>query len=433
VADIAILVIAADDSVQPQTKEAMGIIKKAGLPMLVAINKVDKPDANVDKVKTDLSEAGIQPEDWGGKTIMVPVSAKEGTGIEDLLDMVLLTADLEKNRIQADPGRQAIGTIIESHVDPGEGAVATVLVQAGTLHDGDVLTVGDTWGKVKMLKDWTGKRVQAAPPAFPVQILGLKGSPQVGDILEVVEDTKEFRRARKKVVARRPAVAQDVAASIPQEEEGEEEALTIKELNIVLKADTLGSLEAIEAQIGKLHHEDLKITIVSKGLGNITEADVLRTETSDALLMGFSVHPLAATEDVARGKHVEIHTYSIIYDLVNDVIAAGEALLEPEVTQELHGELQVLAVFLTKRKSMIFGGKVTKGKIVDKSDVIILREGQPVGEGKLIELESNKVKAKEVAQGSECGMKYEGPPIVQVGDTVRSLTRKTVQKKIQVR
>lgn len=443
VADIAILVIAADDGIQQQTKEAIGIIQRASLPMVVAINKVDRPEANVEKVMSDLAEVGLQPEAWGGKTITVPVSAKNGTGIDDLLDMVLLVADMEKKRIQADPSRHAIGTIIESHVDAGEGPVATVLVQAGMLRPGANLTVGNTWGKVKVLKDWNGKAVKEAGPSFPVQILGLKSSPQVGDILEVVEDSKEFRRLRKKApqgrvmqketpLAQQRAEKEESSTDDSAGKEASEEKKEVEELNIVLKADTLGSLEAIEEQLGMLHHDDLKITVVSKGLGNITEADVLRAETSNAILLGFNVPALQAAEDVARGKHISISIYHVIYDLVNDVIAAGESRLSPEVLEELHGELEVLAVFFTKKQEQIFGGRVKEGKILNPSSLKVLRDGQEIARGTLIELESNKVKAKEVPAGSECGVKYHGPGVVQVGDTVQSFTRKEIKKKITV-
>lgn len=439
VADIAILVVAADDGIQQQTKEAIEIIRKAGLPVVVAINKIDRAEANIERVKTQLVDVGLAPEEWGGKTVTVPVSAKENKGIDDILETILLVADVEEKRLKADPARHAIGTIIESHVDSGEGAVATVLVQAGTLRAGENLSVGKTYGKVRMLKDWNGASVKEAAPSYPAQILGLKGSPQVGDILEVVKDDKEFRRLKKRADQQRVqrqdvhAVSESTQQSMSGQEGTEtEEKKKVTEVNIVLKADTLGSLEAIEEQVTKLHHPDLKISVVSKGLGNITEADVLHAETANALLIGFNVPTLPAAADVARGKHLHISSYKIIYHLIDDVIAEAESRLSPEVLEDVHGELKVLAVFYTKKKEQIFGGRVLKGKMVNPSSLKILRAGAEVARGKITELESNHIKSKEVPEGSECGIKYEGPGVVLEGDIVRSFTRKEIKKKIAI-
>lgn len=415
VADVAILVVAADDGVKPQTKEAIDILNAAALPFVVAINKIDKPDANPDKVKKDLAALNLNPEEWGGSIVMVPISAKANTNINELLDAVLLVAEVEKGKMVANPKGKLLGTIIESHVDPGEGAIATVLVHNGTLRAGDTVRAGDAFGKVKALKDSFGKIVKEAPPSFPVRILGLKGVPKVGDNLIVAQDLKELKKKAKKHSPSETMAAPVIPEAAPTEEEH-----TTQTLNLVLRADRLGSLEAIQDALGKLKHEDVKITIIQHGLGNVTEADVLRADTSKALLLAFGSAITPAAEAVAKGRDLTMKTFSVIYDLIDYVKEQAEALLAPEVIETMFGRLIVLAIFRTENASMVVGGRVEEGKVVAGSKVRVLRKGTEVSQGTISQLQHNKTQAKEVAEGQEAGIKYQGSPVIAVGDNLIS-------------
>jgi len=419
VADVAILVVAADDGVKPQTEEVIKIIAEAKLPFVVAINKIDKPGANVVRVMQELAAKSVLVEGYGGTVVSAEISAKEGKGIKELLDSVLLVAQVEKENLKANPDRPAVGTIIESHVDSGEGPVATMLVQTGTLKVGDVVSTEDVWGRVKALKNYLGESIKAAGPSVPARILGLKSAPLVGDILRVQTDPKVIRelKSRKAAVRRAPQPMKTVAAAT-DEKKGE-----VQTLNLVLRADTLGSLEAIRESLKKLDHPEVRAEIVQSGLGNITEADVLRAETAQALLLGFDVVSTPTAESVARGKNMTMTTYDVIYDLVDDVRAALERLLKPEVIETELGRVKVLALFRTETKTQIFGGKVTAGKVHANAMLRVLRDNVQVAEGKLMQLQSQKSAANEVVTGQECGMKYEGPPVVQIDDVVVAFTR----------
>ncbi len=426
VADVAVLVVAADDGVKPQTEEAIRIMAKAKLPFVVAINKVDKPEANVERVKQELAAKNVLVEQWGGQVVSAEVSAKSRTGIPELLDSVLLVAEVEKENLKANPDRPAIGTIIESHVDPGEGPVATVLVHTGTLRVGDVVSTGDIWGKVKALKDFQERPIQSAGPSVPARILGLKGAPVVGDIVRVETDPKIIRELKSKKVLRRqsatPAVSQEAPADT---------ALTqVRKLALVIRADTLGSLEAIKEALKKLRHPEVTAEIVQIGLGNITEADVLRAETSNARLLGFNVVATPAAESVALGKNIVITTYNVIYDLVDNVREQLEKLLKPEVIETELGRVKILGVFRTEPSYQIIGGQVTVGKVTAKAQLRVLRGDEQVAEGRIVQLQSQKSNVSEAVSGQECGLKYEGPPVVQVNDTVVAFTREVRERRI---
>lgn len=419
VADVAILVVAADDGVKPQTDEAIRIITEAKLPFVVAINKIDKPDANPGKVKQELAAKNVLVEEYGGQVVSAEISAKEGRGIKELLDSVLLVAQVEKENLKANPDRPAVGTIIESHVNPGEGPVATVLVHTGTLNVGDVVSTEDVWGRVKALKNYRSESITVAGPSVPARILGLKGAPTVGDILRVQTDPKVIRDLKsRKVVARKTS---DLHTAPVQK--SDDASVEMQKVNLVIRADTLGSLEAIRESLRKLEHPEVIPEIVQSGLGNITEADVLHAETAGALLMGFNVVATPAAESVARGKNMTMTTYSVIYDLIDDVRAALERLLRPEVIETELGRVKILAVFRTETKSQIIGGKVTAGKIHADSLLRIMRDGTQVAEGKLVQLQTQKSSVSEVVTGQECGMKFEGQPVVQVDDVAVSFTR----------
>lgn len=426
VADVAILVVAADDSIQPQTKESIKIIKSAGIPMVVAINKIDKPEANIEKVKQDLSGINLMPEEWGGKTIVVPISAKAGTGLDDLLDMVLLVAETEKDKIQADPSAGAVGTIIESHIDKGEGPVATVLIQNGTLKRGDLAQVGDAfYGKIRGMKDFQGNDVDEAPPSMPVKVLGLKAAPSVGDILQVSTDTSKRRKVNKYKLTQQ-------AVDYTKAKETEAEAKKgVKTLNVVLKADFLGSLEAIIASLTALDHSEVVVNIVSKGLGNITENDVERAVSGQAWLVGFHVKPTAAAITLAKDKDVEIKQYDIIYKLIEDVAKRMEELLSPEVIRTDLGRLKVVALFNKAKDSVVVGGKVTKGKVAINAKVDVMRGTRKITTGTIAQLQANKVDVNEVVMGSECGMKIEGKPTIEIDDNIEVYLEEVKQKKLK--
>lgn len=410
VADIAILVVAADDSIQPQTKEAIKIIQDAGLPFVVAINKIDKPEANIEKVKQDLSAMNLLPEEWGGKVVIANVSAKDGTGIDDLLDTVLLVADMEKDTIVADPNRPAIGTIIESHVSKGEGPVATILVQSGTLKIGDSLGMGGTLvGKVRMLKNYKGDNSSEALPGTPVKILGLKLSPEVGSILEVPVDVKSLTKDAKQQKQRQEKDYSTHAKLIDSE-------AGVKFINLIIKADVLGSVEAIIESLAKLETDKIKVKIVGKGLGIITETDVLKAEATGSKIIGFHIKPAMMVADLARDKEVEIKYYEVIYHLIEDIQKEIESLKEIDIIRKLIGKLEVLKVFRKETKNMIIGGRVVDGAITLCDMVIVTRDGKALSSGKVKRLESGKQSADRVSTGQECGLSFEGSPIIEEGD-----------------
>lgn len=411
VADIAILVIAADDSIQPQTKEAIKIIQDAKIPFIVAINKIDKPEANIEKVKQDLASLNLLPEDWGGQVICVPVSAKAGTGINDLLETILLVAEMEKENIVSTTDRLAMGTIVESHIDKGEGPVATILVQAGTLKVGDTLSLaGNLFGKVRMLKDYIGKNIIQALPGDPVKILGLKIAPEVGSILEVPQDAKSLNRDFRQ---RKTRQERDFSTQVSTEDDGR-----AKYLNFIIKADVLGSLEAIVESLAKLETKEVKIKIVGKGLGIITEADILKAEATGSRIFGFHVKPAARVTDLARDKKVEISYYEVIYHLIEAVQKDIAALKEKEIVRRLVGKLEVLKIFRKEAGNMIIGGRVVDGGLCICDAVIVTRRGEPVSSGKVNRLECSRQLVEKVASGQECGINFEGKPVVEEGDVL---------------
>ncbi|TAL20115.1 translation initiation factor IF-2, partial [Patescibacteria group bacterium] len=398
VADVAILVVAADDGVQPQTKEAIKILEAAKTPFVVAINKIDKPEADQERVKRELSDLGVIPEEWGGKFAMLPISAKTGAGIDKLLELVLLVADYEKEKLLANPGGQLAGAVIESHVDKGEGPVATVLIQNGTLKNGDILAVGGAfYGRVRAMKDYRGGLIGASPPGTPVRILGFKVAPQVGDTIETAADARELTRI-KPVKAASEKIA---AVEKPQEEATKEKKLE----NLIIKADVLGSLEAILVSLDKFSHPEVGINVVAKGLGNVTEVDIMRAEASQAWIAGFGVLVPNQVAELARGKGVEIRTYKVIYHLFEDLRQKLEVKLSPEIVRTDYGDLKILAIFRSERDTQIVGGLVTEGKAARDARVTVRRGGEEIGEGTVMELQLHKRAVAEVPSGSECGVK----------------------------
>ena len=421
VADIAILVVAADDGVQPQTREAIDIIKAAKIPFVVAINKIDKDNANIEKVKNQLSaEAGLIPEDWGGKTIMVPVSAKQGTNIDDLLDMILLVADMEKDHIIADPDRLALGTIIESNVDKAEGPVATVLVQSGTLKVGDSLGLrGALYGKVRAMRTWDGKDVKVAPPSTPVKILGFKVAPAIGDILEVPENPKDLEKLKSQP-NRKSSVDEMTVRKTKSADNGEESGSSERTqkvmLNLIVRADVLGSLEAILGMMEKIDSPYVGVKIVSKGLGYITESDILNADATGAMLIAFNVKPSTAASVLARDKGVDVFQYNVIYKLFEEVVEKLRVLIPAELIYTELGSISILAVFQKSPKGMIVGGQVNKGRVELGATARVMREYKIIAEGKIGSLQEGKMDVKFVEQGNQCGMEFVGKAKIEVGD-----------------
>lgn len=433
VADIAILVVAADDGVQPQTREVIDIIKSAGLPFIVALNKIDREQANIDKVKSELSEIGLVAEDWGGKTIVVPISAKQGTNIEGLLDMLLLVADMEKGKIVANPDHRAIGTVIESHVEASSGPVATVLVQSGTLHLGDTLAVRDTlFGRVRAMRDWTGTEIKEAPPSTPAEIIGWKIAPTVGDIMEVPESEKVLKRIKATDSSYR---ATEEVASIRQLQHKEDSDDTTdgkQVMNLLIRADVLGSLEAILGMLDKLHHEQVGVKVVQKGLGNITDADVLSAEATSAVVIGFNVHPTTTAEELAREKNVEIREHQIIYKLFEQIIADLQKMLPSETVFTEQGTFGVLKNFRKSDHGWIIGGRVKTGTIAAGMKLRIKRGEGYVGEGSLEKVQLGKSQMKEAKEGQEVGLDYRGKVKPEDGDILEAYTEETKSQRLKI-
>jgi translation initiation factor IF-2 len=424
VADIAILVVAADDGVQPQTVEALKIISAAKLPFVVAINKIDKPDINIERIKTSLSELGYIPEDYGGKIPCVEVSAKTGQGMDALLDMLLLIADLEKEKIVANPERNAIGTVIESHIDKGEGPVATVLIKAGTLKKNDPLVInGQLYGRVRAMKDWCGIEVKEAPPSMPVKILGFKVLPDVGEIVEVVWGVKALKF--KKVKPSRPAIFQMPTIQLQQESETKK-----KFHNLILKTDVLGSMEAIVGSLEKINHPEVGVKIVSRGLGNITEGDVLLAEANKCFIYGFNVTAPRHIIELAREKNIEIRLFNIIYDLLDDVKMELEKMLSPDYYRTVIGKLKVVSKFWSKRNEMIVGALVIDGHIEPRTLFRILRAKEEVGGGTVENVQVGKQPVSEVRAGSECGVKLKTKDEIKENDVLEIYKEEEKKKRL---
>ncbi len=410
IADIAILVVAADDGVKPQTVEAFRIIEAAKIPFIVAINKIDKPEANIDMAKRELGEQlNIIPEDWGGKTLCLPISAKNKLGIDELLDMLLLTADMEAKNIIANPNASASGTIIESHIDRGQGPVATVLIQNGTLKVGDPMIFnGLFYGKVRALKDHNGKDIKLALPSTPAKIIGLKMAPVIGDIMQIGQGEKI---KASKIFSR--------AAEPAKQQEEKKAAVDVKNINLIIKSDVLGSGEAIEGSLAKIDQEEVKINIIAKGLGNITEGDIARAEGSQAKILGFNVQITPQAQKLAREKNVEVKSYKVIYELINDLKTEVDSLIEAKMVRVDLGRMKVLAIFRTEKSSQIVGGRIIDGKAEANSLIEIIRDKQILAEGKLAKLQMAKQDVSVVEANQECGINFEGKPVIQVDDILQ--------------
>lgn len=428
VTDIAVLVVAADDSVKPQTIESISHAKAAGVPIIVAINKMDKPGADPDRVKRDLSEQGILVEDWGGDVISVPVSAKSGEGIIQLLEMILLQAEVLE--LKANPNRLAMGTVIEARLDKAKGPVATLLVTNGTLQAGMSVVAGTCSGRIRAMTNSKGDTIRKAGPARAVEITGLTDVPQAGDEFNAVKEDKLAReiaenrklKLRQEVLARNSSITLEQLFS--QIEEGE-----VKELNLILKADVQGSVGALEQSLEKLHNENVKVKIIHSGVGTITESDVMLASTSGAVIIGFNVRPSTAVSSMAEKEKVEIRTYRIIYEIIDDIEAAIKGMLDPIFKEVVMGKIEVRETFKVPGAGIIAGAYVTEGKIARNASVRLVRDGIVIHEGTISSLRRFKDDVKEVATGFECGIGLEKYNDIKEGDIIEAFAMVEVERK----
>ena len=428
VTDIAIVVVAADDGVMPQTLEAISHAKAAKVPIIIALNKIDKPDSNPDRVKTELTEAGIVVEEYGGDVPLVPVSAKTRIGLDELIEMILLVADLQE--LKANPKRSAIGTIVEARLDKGRGAVATALVQTGTLNVGDIIVVGETFGRVRALENDKGKRVTNAGPASAVVILGLADVPQAGDILRVVNDEKEARtivETRKAASAAKGgegsgrATLEDLYSQI--------QAGQAKELRVILKADVSGSLGAITHALEQLDQDEIRVNVLLEGAGDITDNDIMLAAASDAIVIGFNTKITETARRAAESEGVDVRLYDIIYKLTDDVEAALKGLLEPEVVEVVEGRAEVRQIFRVGKNTVIAGSFVTDGRIV-RGQARVWRGGKVIATDRIESLRRFRDDVREVQQNYECGIGLAGFHDLEEGDVIECFTTQTVSRAV---
>jgi translation initiation factor IF-2 len=427
--DIAIIVVAADDDVMPQTKEAINHAQVAGVPLVFAINKIDKPGANPEKVKESLSKINILVEDWGGKYQSQAISAKTGQGIEQLLEKVLLEAELLN--LRANPDKTAVGSIIEAELDKGRGYVTTLMVQSGTLKVGDIMVAGSNYGRVKAMFDDTGKRVNEAGPSTPVQVLGLDGAPQAGEKFQVMETDREAREVANKrsQILREQSIR--TKKHITLDEIGRRLAIgSFKQLNVIVKGDVDGSIEALSDSLLKLSTEKVAVSIIHKAVGQISESDVLLASASDAIIVGFQVRPSASARRIADAEEIEIRLYSIIYDAINEVKAAMEGMLEKEMEEVIVGNAEVRDVFKISKVGTVAGTMVTDGYIKRNNPIRLIRDGIVVYAGKLNSLKRFKDDASEVKSGFDCGMGIEGFNDIKTGDVIESYEMKEVKRSL---
>ena len=420
VTDIAILVVAADDGIMPQTKEAIQHIKNADVPMIVAINKIDRPEANAERTMQQLTEFEVIPEAYGGQVMCVPVSAITGEGVPSLLEGILLQAEVME--LKADPKGELQGSVVEAKMEKGRGAVATILVQEGTLKIGDAVVVGNTFGKIKAMTDYQGERLNEAGPSTPVEILGLSDVPQAGDKVEFAEEERSARevaegrvqdeRAKNLVVKSRGMTLSELRKKLDEEE--------LKELNLVIKADVQGSVEAVRGMLEKVKNEEVETKIILSGVGQITESDILLANAANAIVVGFNVKPEGKAKQEAERRKVEIRTYTIIYELIEDIEAAVKGMLEPKFEEQHLGEVEIRVRFQFGRKGIIAGSYVTEGKVTRNALCRVRRAGELVHEGKIASLKHLKDDVREVTMGMECGITFENWEAFQEGDRVEA-------------
>lgn len=429
VTDVAVVVVAADDGVMPQTREAIDHAKAADVPILIAVNKIDKEGAQPDRIRSDLAAEGLNPEDWGGDTVYCDVSAKTHQGLDHLLDMIILVTELEE--LGANPDAPASGTVIESQLDPGRGPVVSVLVQRGTLRVGDSVVAGPVWGKVKAMHDFLGDKVEQAVPGMPVEVLGFDGVCDAGEFVQAVENDRRARqmaqerlnRLKAETIARRAARKVTLEEIFARAQTGD-----LKELNIVLKSDVAGSLEALQDEIAKVPQEQVAINIIRAQTGGITESDVMLASASNAVIIGFNVRPLSDARRAAQVEGVDVRTYSVIYKITEDLRNAMEGMLDTVEVEESLGEAEVKEVFKASKVGRIAGCVVTEGRITREGSVRLLREGTVIWTGKLDSLRRFKDAVQSVDEGQDCGIVLDGYADVKVGDVLEFFSTKQVEQ-----
>lgn len=425
--DIAILVVAADDGVMPQTLEAISHARSANVPIIVAITKIDKPEGNPERVKQELMNENLVSEEWGGDTIVVGVSSKSGEGIDDLLEMILLVAEMKE--LKANPNRRAVGTIIEANLDKAKGPMATILIKNGTLRFGDAVVSGTCSGRIRAMEDDKGKRVKKAGPSMPVVILGLNDVPNAGDTIYAVNDDKTAKTIadKNKEISREKRLSQTTKISLDNlfEKISEED---VKELNIVVKGDVKGSVEALNQSLLKLSTEEVKISVIHSGVGGINESDVTLASASNAIVIGFNVRPNINAIELAKTEDVEIRTYRVIYEIINDIEQAAKGMLDPDIVEEILGRCEIRQTFKLPNNQMVAGVYVLSGKILRNSKVKVLRDDVVIHEGDIASLKRFKDDAKELATGFEGGLVIDGFNDIKEGDLLESYIMKEVER-----
>jgi translation initiation factor IF-2 len=424
-----VIAVSADDGVKPQTREAVDHAKAAEVPIMVAVNKIDKEGAQPERVRTEMTQLGLQPEEWGGETMFVDVSAKTHENLEDLLESILLLAEVEE--FKANPGAEASGVVIESRLDPGRGAVVTVLVQRGTMKVGDALVAGAHWGRVRAMHDYMGNRVKEAGPSDPVEVLGFDSVPEAGEFVRVVENDRRARsmaneratRLKLEQQARRGGRKVSLESIFDQQRDQD-----MMELNLVLKADVSGSLEAFEDEIAKLPQSDVEVNIVRSGVGGITESDVNLGAASDAVIIGFNVRPVGEAAALADREGVEIRTYSVIYRAFEDLRDAMQGMLAPEEIEETVGEVEIRQIFRASRVGTIAGSYVTDGKVTRGAKVRLVRDGAVVYDGTIASLRRMQDDVREVAAGFECGIVLQNYSDIKEGDQLEVYETRQVER-----
>jgi translation initiation factor IF-2 len=430
VTDIAVLVVAADDGVMPQTKESISHARAAGVPIVVAVNKIDVPEANAERVRSELASEGLQPEEWGGTTQFSEVSAKQKLNLDDLLEKVLLVADAELE-LKANPNTEASGPIIESRLDVGRGPVATMLVHRGTLRVGDAVVAGDAWGKVRALYNYRGEKIREARPGEPVEILGFDHPPPAGELCRVVENERQARqraglrgqRLRREQLAQRAKPGVSLESLFSQMQEG-----AVQDLNLVLKGDVVGSVEAAVSELAKIQHPEVRVNVIHQGVGGITEGDIMLASASNALVVGFNVRPNAEARALAEREGVDIRTYRVIYQLTEDIEQALVGLLRPQQVEETLGEAEVRALFRVSRLGTIAGCMVTSGVVRRNAQVRVVRDGTVVYETRIAQLKRFKDDVREVQEGFECGILLDGFNDVKEGDVLEVYETREVER-----
>jgi translation initiation factor IF-2 len=430
VTDIAVLVVAADDGVMPQTRESISHARAAEVPIVVAVNKIDLPDSNIDRVKTELAAEELQPEDWGGATQFSEVSAKQGENLDDLLERILLVADAELE-LKANPNTEASGPIIESRLDVGRGPVATMLVHRGTLRVGDAIVAGDAWGKVRALYNYRGEKIREARPGEPVEILGFDKPPAAGEHARVVENERAARhsaqtrgeRLRREQLAQQTKRRTGLEHVFAQLQEG-----VAQDLNLVLKGDVVGSVEAAVSELAKIEHPEVGVNVIHQGVGGITEGDVMLASASSAMIVGFNVRPNAEARALADREGVEIRTYRVIYQLTEDIEQALVGMLKPTQVEETIGEAEVRALFRVSRLGTIAGCYVTNGVVRRNAQVRVVRDGTVIQETGIADLKRFKDDVREVAEGFECGIRLEGFNDIKEGDVLELYETRQIER-----